>query len=268
MKLEDIREMETEPFDEEILESVYFHEYGTSAMMPDGFAALIFLYFRKFDERYGTRLTKFVDIGRVLPSFMDDADELLWNDNIEYVISEAMHEGGWQMDWFQTYDDRLSEMLEGKNDSPEAFHEAFNQLLDEIYIDCFAKSCFLQEEEEMRETITYLEESEVCVMWNSNLERYKKYRKENKEVVAAICPEEDHYISILQEDVWMPFVAAFTQKKSVYEDITYCLVVLGCDGYNYCTSTDIDPNWILKAIKLGWVLRLALEKIDCYEDVK
>lgn len=172
------------------------------------------------------------------------------------------------MEWLVTYDERLREMLEGTGDTSEAFHTAYTQLLDEIYYDCFIKSCFLQEEEEMREMVAYLEEGEACIMWNSNLERYKKYRKENKEVVAAICPEEDHYISILQENVWMPFVASYTQKKSVCEDMAYCLVVLGCDGYNFCNSTDIDPNWILKAIKLGWMLRLALEKIDCYEAMK
>lgn len=268
MKFEEIREMETEPFDEEILESVYCQQYTASVLMSDGFAALIFLYFRKFDERYGTRLTKHVNIWRVLPSFMDDSDELLWNDNIGSVITEAMNESGWQIEWLLTYDDRLRVILEEKNDTPEAFHEAYNQLLDEIYYDCFVKSCFLQEEEEMRETVAYLEDGEAGIMWNSNLERYMKYRKENKEVVAAICPEEDQYISILQEDVWMPYVASFTQKKSVCEDMAYCLVVLGCDGYHYYATTDIDPNWILKAIKLGWMLRLALEKIDCYEDVK
>lgn len=268
MKLEDIREMETEPFDEEILGSVYFRDYDASAMMPDGFATLIFLYLRKFDERYGTRLTKLVNIEQVLPSFMDNSDELLWTDNIYSVVSEVMLESGWQMDWLMLYDERLHVMLEGKSDTPEAFHVAYHQLLDELYNDCFVKSCFLQEEEEVREMVAYLEEGEVCVMWNSNLERYKKYRKENKEVVAAICPEEDHYISILQEDVWMPFVASFIQKKSVCEDMTYCLLVLGCEGYNFFNDTDINPNWILKALKLGWMLRLALEKIDCYEDMK
>lgn len=268
MKFEEIREMETEPFDEEILESVYCGPYDSSAMMSDGYAVLILLYFMKFDERYGTRLAKFVDIEQILPNFMDDSDRLLWRENIDSVINQTMHESGWDMEWLITYDERLRMVLEEEGDSKEAFHEVFKDFLDEIYYDCFVKSCFLQEEEEIRETIEYLEEGEVGIMWNSNLERYEKYHKKNKEIVAAICPEEDYYISILQEDVWMPYVASYTQKKSVCEDRMYGMVVLGCNGYSFCSSIDINPNWILKAIKLGWMLQLALEKIDCYENAK
>lgn len=268
MKFEEIREMETEPFDEEVLEYVYYQDYAASAMMSDGFAALIFLYFRKFDERYGTQLTKYVDEEQILPCFIDDYDQMLWDENIDSVISQAMHEGGWHMEWLMPNDDRLRMALEEDGDSKETFHEAYKDFLDEIYYDCFVKSCFLQEEEEIKKTFEYLEEGEVGIIWNSSLERYKKYRKENKEVVAAICPEEDYYIAILQEEVWKPFVAYIIQKKSECEDGTYIMTILGCDGYNFCSSTDIDPNWILKVIKLGWMLRLAWEKIDCYEEAK
>lgn len=268
MKLDDIRDMETEPFDEDVLEEVYYRQYESSAMMPDGFAVLILQYFMKFDERYGTQLTKDVYIEQVLPCSMDDVDQQLWFENIDLLAGKAMNESGWYIEWINTEDEEFRVALEEKGDSEEAFHAAFKEFLDKYYGDCFIKSCFLQEEKEIRETVRCLEDGEVGILWNSSLERYKKYRRQNAEVVAAICPEEDYYISILQEAAWRPFIISYVQKTAVCEDRTYGVIVLGCDGYNCCSSNDIDPNWIPKVIKLGWMLQLALEKIECYEDAK
>lgn len=267
MKLEEILKIDTEPFDEDILEDVYYRAYGDSTMMPDSFAALIFRYCRKFDEQYGTSLVADMVIERVLPEDAYDCDKLLWKENMDGVIFGAMMEGGWYMEWIGTYIEDLRILIEETGESEKEFPEAFKKFLDDIYEDCFVKSCLLEEKETIQE-VCWLEDSMVGILWNSSLERYNQYRKGNEKVIATICPEEDKGIAILQDLVWEPYVMWHTQKTGVCKGKKYGLVILGCDGYNYCDTTDINPNWIFRIIKLGWLLKLAWEKIDCYEDEK
>lgn len=268
MKLEEIRDMDTEPFDEKIFEEVYYRDYASNTMMGDGFAMLIFQYLMKFDEQYGTELARGIDMMSVMPDTIRDTENMLWYENIRFPMSEALYQSGWSMEWLSINEEDISKGMKEHEEPGEAFHKFYKAFLDEYYADCFVKSCLLQEEEAIRETICYLEDNEIGVFWNENLEKYKKYRRENEEVIAAVCPEEDYYISALQGVVWEPLIISYVQKTAKYEGIMYGLIILGCDGYNYCTNCDVNPNWIFRALKLGWMLELAWEKIECYENVK
>lgn len=267
--LEEILNINAEPFDDEVLDNIYYAGYaGQSTNMLDSMAVLIFQYYRKFDDWYGTSLFEESTIEQIFPEAMYDNEAFIWRENIGGVIYEALKETGWNMHWIGSYIEELRDALAEYAESEEDFHKAFENFLDSMYEDGFIKSCLQKEESEIRESSSYLEESEMCLLWNDNFDRYSEYKKKNKNLVYAICPKEEQGISALQEEVWKPYVMWYTQKTGVCQKKKYSLIILGTDGYNFCDSSDINPNWIFKIIKLGWLLESAFEKIDCYEKEK
>ena len=54
MTYDEIAAIDTEPFDENTLERVYCNEYSQTAYLDDLYASIVFRYFQKFDEKYGT----------------------------------------------------------------------------------------------------------------------------------------------------------------------------------------------------------------------
>lgn len=266
-KLEEILSVNTEPFDEDILKDVYYEGYYNSPRMLDSFAVLIFLYYKKFDEQYGTSLAVGIDMEQVLAEAAYDDENFLWRENIVSVIYETLCESGWNIHWLTDCLEGFSAVKEKSGDSDEEFHKAYKEFLNDLYKNCFVKSCLLKEEEEIRDA-GWLEESLVGLLWNDDYDRYKQYKKKNKQVIETICPKEDMGICILEEEVWNPYVMWYSQKTGIHRGKKYSLIVLGCDGYNYCSYEDINPNWIFRILKMGWLLQSALEKIDCYEKEK
>ena len=267
--LDEILNIHTEPFSDDILEDLYYANayYQQATTMLDSLAAIIFLYYKKFDEQYGTSLAEGIVVEQIFPKDAYSDEKFIWREYIEGVMIEALQESGWSMHWLGTYIEELRVVIEEKKESKEAFHDAYKQVIDSIYEDGFEKSCWLKEEDEIREA-GWLEELDMCLLWNSDLDRYNEYRRKNKNVVASICPKEDRSISLLEEQVWKPYVMWYVQKADVCEDRKYAFTILGCDGFSFCNVADINPNWIVKILKLGWLLQSALEKIDCYEAEK
>lgn len=268
MKFEDIRDMDEEPFDTDVLESVYCSTYDGSPSMPNLFATLIFYYFFKFDERYGTRLARGVDVMQILSFREEDEDILLWYEDAPSLMSSALLESGWSDVWLCTNDDEVTDGIEYSSDSKKAknqFHEKYTSYVEKKYEDGFVKACYLQEESVAFDAAFGLDEGYLGIMWNEKLDKYEKYQEENRELVLILCPEEDQYISRLKKDVWKPYIDAYVQDTDNCQGTKYIKILIGCDGCSYNFFDSIDPNWICRAVKLGKMLDIALDKIEDFQ---
>lgn len=276
MRFDEISGMDEDPIDEDILEGLCPLQGGILTI-PDVHAMLILHYFRKYDERYGTRLTEGMEMPQLILG-QDDIyeDEVVWHEEIENIMDEAIYSSGWSAAWISTETEGLEEAFEGGKGDEEIkrdFHEAYINFLDDAFREGFAKSCFMMEEDNVREAVGGLETGMVGIMWNEKLERYMSRRAAERDVVDAVCPEEDRCIDILGRKVWDPYMDAYMQDMAEYagEEYAgrkYCRVMLGSDGYNWCWFDSVNPNWICRAIKLSRMLDLALEKLEIYEKRK
>lgn len=264
MKFEDVLCMDEAPFDGDILERVYYSPYCDSPAMPDTFAVLIFNYFMKFDERYGTQLTNCIDVMQVLSMKENDEDVILWHEEAPQLMDAALWESGWASMWLFC-SDALSDLIDEapySKESKKQFHEKYPVYIDEHLMDGFAKSCYLQEEDNVYESAFGMDEGYFGIMWNYKLDKYEKLQEKNRKLISTLCPEEDRCISRLKEDVWKPYIDAYVQDTETCEGTKYIRVSIGCDGCSYFYFDSIDPNWICKAVKLGKMLDIALEKIE------
>lgn len=268
MKYDDVRGMEEEPFDADVLERVYCSDYDGSPTMPNLYATLIFYYFLKFDERYGTRLSRDIDIMQILSFKEEDEDMILWYEDAPLLMNAALLESGWSDIWLCTNIDDVTDDIGRDPDSEKTkkrFHEKYTSYIEKKYRDGFVKTCYLQEESVVLDAVFGLEEGYLGIMWNEKLDRYEKFQKENRELISVLCPEEDRYISRLKEDVWKPYINAYVQETDNCLGTKYIKILIGCDGYTYNFFDSINPNWICRAVKLGKMLDIALEKIEDFQ---
>lgn len=268
MKFEDIRDMDEEPFDTDVLESVYYSDYSDSPFMPNLFANLIFFYFYKFDERYGTRLSRNIDVMQILSFREEDEDTLLWYEEAPALMSDALLESGWSDVWLGVNDESLTDGIEHNQGSKKAvtqFHEKYTSYIEEYFEDDFVKACYLQEEKVAFDATFGLEEGYLGFMWNEKLDRYEKFQEENRELISILCPEEDQYISRLKKAVWKPYIDSYIQDTGNCQGIKYIKILIGCDGGTYNFFDSINPNWICRAVKLGKMLDIALDKIEDFQ---
>lgn len=274
MKLEAILEMDEEPFDTDVFDKVYYPKYTSAPGLPDAYAMLIFQYYRKFDERYGTTLMRYVETKRVLPS---EEEDTMWYDYSLSVFVEAAEVSGWSINLVNLHECELSSMLENGgyqshlDNGREIFDEIYSEFLSLEYNSDFFRSCYASIVDTVYEAINYMDAAVMCVMSNERLDKYMRYRKEYPSVIAAVCPEEDQYISDLQDKIQYPFSVFFSNEIHECEDEDFkgrkfIRTLLGCDGYNCCSESCVNPNWICATVKLGMLLDLALEKIDMYEN--
>lgn len=276
MRFDEVVEMEEELIDENVLEELCSPNIGPS-MIPDVYAVLILHCFRKYDERYGTNLTDRVKIPQMVMGFDTGyEEEMIWYEEVQDIMEEAIYASGWHAAWISTEMDGLRESMEGKNEEEmikKDFHDAYIGCLDLMFQDGFVKSCFMMEEESVLEAAQCLESGEIGIMWNEKLDRYMRRRSAERDVVDVVCPDEDRYIARLSREVWEPYMTNFMQDEveytgREYAGRKYCRIVLGSDGYNFCWYDSINPNWIFRAMKLNHMLDLALEKLEGYKKRK
>lgn len=268
MKFEDIRDMDEEPFDTDVLESVYYSDYSGSPSMPIIYANLIFYYFFKFDERYGTELSSGIDVDQILSFSEENEDALLWYENAPSLMNAALLESGWSDTWLCVNDENLSSGVERNQESKKAvkqFHEKYTSYIEKNYEDGFVKACYLQAEKIAFDAFFGLDEGHLGFMWNEKLDKYEKFKEENSELISVLCPEEDQYISYLKKGVWKPYFDYYIQDTDSCQGIKYIKILLGCDGATYNFFDSIDPNWICRAVKLGKILDIALDKIEDFQ---
>ena len=275
MGFDEIREMEEEPIDEDVLGELLSPYYG--GLIHDAYAVLILYYFRKYDERYGTCLTEGVEIPQVIQGHDAGYEEdYVWLEEMPKVMDNAIFMTGWSAAWISVEDEELQEALERQKkegEGNEDFRSAYRNCINRVFADDFVKSCFMKEEEEAMEAARYLEEGQIGIMWNEKLDGYMRCRSVKQDMVATVCPEEDRYIGMLSSEIWEPYMVAFMEDMVEHTDgqyagRKYCRIVMGGAGCNYCWFDSVNPNWIFRAIKLDRMLDLALEKIACYERAK
>lgn len=279
MKLEAILAMDEEPFDTGVFEAVYYPAYTNSPGLPDTYAMLIFHYYSKFDQKYGTRLMEGIEFKRILPDVYEDMEEdMLWFDHASDILEEAASISGWSVDFLDLGECDLPNMLEDggyqghMENEKEIFRTIFFEFLLHEYDSNFTRSCYASIADDVNDAFNSMEYAVICVMSNEKLDRYMWYRKEHQSVIAAVCPEEDRCIYNLLEKIEYPFQVFFTSKIHECEEEEnrgrrFISTLLGNDGYNYCLEGCVNPNWVCSAIKLGMMLDLALEKITVYENL-
>lgn len=279
MKFEAILAMDEEPFDTDVFEEVYYPAYTNSPGLPDTYAMLIFHYYSKFDQKYGTKLMDGIEIKRILPDVDEDMEEdMLWRDHASDILEEAASISGWSLDFLELNECDLQYMLEDAGyqrcaeNEKEVFRTVFTEFLFLEYESDFLRSCYASIMDEVSDAINSMDYAVICVMSNEKLDRYMRYRKEHQSVVAAVCPEEDRCIYNLLDKIEYPFQVFFTSKIHECEEEEnrgrrFISTLLGNDGYNYCLEGCVNPNWICSAIKMGMMLDLAFEKITVCENL-
>ena len=279
MKFEAILAMDEEPFDTDVFEEVYYPAYTNSPGLPDTYAMLIFHYYSKFDQKYGTKLMDGIEIKRILPDVDEDMEEdMLWRDHASDILEEAASISGWSLDILELNECDLQYMLEDAGyqrraeNEKEVFRTVFSEFLFLEYESDFLRSCYASIMDEVSDAINSMDYAVICVMSNEKLDRYMRYRKEHQSVVAAVCPEEDRCIYNLLDKIEYPFQVFFTSKIHECEEEEnrgrrFISTLLGNDGYNYCLEGCVNPNWVCSAIKLGMMLDLAFEKITVCENL-
>lgn len=279
MKFEAILAMDEEPFDTDVFEEVYYPAYTNSPGLPDTYAMLIFHYYSKFDQKYGTKLMDGIEIKRILPDVDEDMEvDMLWRDHASDILEEAASISGWSLDFLELNECDLQYMLEDAGyqrraeNEKEVFRTVFSEFLFLEYESDFHRSCYASIMDEVSDAINSMDYAVICVMSNEKLDRYMRYRKEHQSVVAAVCPEEDRCIYNLLDKIEYPFQVFFTSKIHECEEEEnrgrrFISTLLGNDGYNYCLEGCVNPNWICSAIKMGKMLDLAFEKITVCENL-
>lgn len=279
MKFEAILAMDEEPFDTDVFEEVYYPAYTNSPGLPDTYAMLIFHYYSKFDQKYGTKLMDGIEIKRILPDVDEDMEvDMLWRDHASDILEEAASISGWSLDFLELNECDLQYMLEDAGyqrraeNEKEVFRTVFSEFLFLEYESDFLRSCYASIMDEVSDAINSMDYAVICVMSNEKLDRYMRYRKEHQSVVAAVCPEEDRCIYNLLDKIEYPFQVFFTSKIHECEEEEnrgrrFISTLLGNDGYNYCLEGCVNPNWICSAIKMGMMLDLAFEKITACENL-
>ena len=119
MRFEEVREMEESPMDEDVLEELCF-PYSAASMISDVYAVLILRYYQKYDERYGTHLTRGMEIPQIVPG-RDTGyeEESIWLEEIPGVMDRAIYSSGWNIAWISTETEGLQEALEGQKNEDE-----------------------------------------------------------------------------------------------------------------------------------------------------
>lgn len=266
-RFEDAAQIDTEPFDSELLDEIYIRPYAQEVFMTDVFATLLFRYFELFDRRYGTNISKYVNMYQIIGYRREtDIDEQIWYQEAADLLTGAMNNTGWCMGGLNT-----EEVICYLNDTEEAmknedlFTTEYQMCLDNIFNDCFLKDALFRESKIMKEAIEEMEEGNLVIVWNEELNGYMQFREKNPDIIEAVCKDEDQWIVKLEEDIWEPFMAFYRQEKDVMDKKAYCKIVLGYYMDSYVSFEAVNPNWICKAVKLSKMLQLANEKLACYK---
>lgn len=266
-RFEDIVAMDEEPFDIDLLEEIYVPNYSQSICMSNIHTFLFCRYFELFDKRYKTNIASMVNFSRIIGYDEEESEQdygMVWYEEAPYIMERAMDETGWIQIGIniEEFKDFISEDIESICCDEKRFLDIFRGFLEEHFNHGFLMDAFLENVNEMREIIGYMEEGDLLIIWNPQLNDYMRFKEKYPEIVAAACKKEDEWIMRLEQDIWEPYQAFYLCRKSTCDKTDYCVVSLGCDGYNYVSFEAINPNWICRAVKLHRMLLFANEKIS------
>lgn len=265
-RFEDAAQIDTEPFDSELLDEIYIRPYAQEVYMTDVFATLLFRYFEQFDRRYGTNISEYVNIDQMIGYCREtDMEYLIWYQEAAELLVGAMNNTGWCMGALNTEEVRgyLDDMEESMKDE-DLFATEYQICLNDIFRDCFLKDALLKESKIMKGAVEEMDEGSLAIMWNKELNDYMQFREEHSDIIEAVCKDEDQWIVKLEEDIWEPYMAFYRQEKDTLDGMAYCKVLLGTYMDSYVSFEAINPNWICKAVKLSKMLQLANEKLECF----
>lgn len=266
-RFEEAAQIDTEPFDSDLLDEIYIRPYAQEVYMTDVFATLLFRYFELFDRRYGTDISEYVNIYPMIGYYGGaDLEYLIWYQEAADLLAGAMNNTGWCMGALNTEEvkDYLDDMEESMKDE-DLFTTEYQACLDDIYNDCFLKDVLLKESKIMKDAVEEMEEGNLAIAWNTELNDYMRFREKHPDIIEAVCKDEDQWIVKLEEDIWEPYMAFYRQEKDTLDGMAYCKIVLGCYMDSYVSFEAINPNWICKAVKLSKMLQLANEKLAYYK---
>lgn len=265
-RFEEAAQIDTEPFDSDLLDEIYVRPYATEVYMTDVFAILLIRYFEAFDRKYGTDVSQYVSQVRLIGYDSDyDMNYMIWYNEASDLLAGAMDDTGWYMKTIGTNGLRDYFGSEEALEDEQLFQAEYEKCLNEELQDGFLKDALLNESRTMMEITKDMEEGNLVIVWNPELNDYMQFREEHPDVIEAVCKEEDQWIVKLEEDIWEPYMAFYQQDKKLLNGEAYCKVVLGCYVDAYVSFEAINPNWICKAVKLYKMLQLAKEKLACFQ---
>ncbi len=270
MTLEDILKIDTCPFDDTVLDEYITGNYHASSPLRANLCNLILRYLNLFWEKYQPELVRTYDPTRLVGAD-DEAQEdyCFWDEEMSDIMHTAVNVNGWKCMCFrhECGDIEVSGDSGGSEDSEEErFHKAYMEFLDECGVEGFARKFFENEEKLVNEAVRYTDYFNLGILLNEKLITYNALKKQDADLIQTVCKEEDLHISRLEHDIWMPFWVCFAEEKKECDGEEYGVFLLGCDGYNYYSFDNFDPNWVCKTFVMDQLLDIALKKLEAYTD--
>lgn len=272
MTLEDILKIDTCPFDDTVLDRCLTGSYYDSSALQADLYNLVLRYLNLFWEKYQPELVTTYAPQRLVGAYDDAQDAYcFWVEEASDIMQTAINVNGWKCIClnYESGDIEIPDDT-GGNEKAEAerFHKAYMEFLDECSVDGFVRKFYENEEGLMSDAVHYTDNATLGILWNEKLMSYIAFKKQNPDLVQAVCKEEDLHISRLENDVWMPFWVCFAEEKKECDGEEYGIFLLGCDGYNYYGFDHFNPNWVFKTFVMDQLLDIALMKLEAYDAVK
>lgn len=268
MTLEDILEIDTCPFDETVLEAYIMGDYIPSTLLQIDLCNLIIRYLNLFWEKYQPDLIRTYTPNRIVGVHDEGQDECFaWGYEAMDIMHTTILVNGWKCInlHYESGDIECYDGSGGNRDEESGqFHTAYMEFLDKIEAEGFARKLLENEEELMKDAVSYTESAVLGILWNEKLSSYNELKKQNTDMIQEACKEEDFHISRLEQDIWMPFWLCFAGEKRECDGEEYGTFLLGNDGYNDYYYDRFDPNWVCRTFVMDQLLDIALKKLEDY----
>lgn len=272
MTLEDILKIDTCPFDDIVLDECLSGNCNTSPLLRADLCNLVLRYLNLFWEKYQPELVRTCDPKRLVGAYDEEQEDYcFWAEEASDIMYTAVNVNGWKCVClnYDSGDIQINSDTGCNEDAEnEQFHKAYMEFLDECGVDGFIRKFYENEEELMRDAVHYTDNATLGILLNEKLVSYIALKKQNPDLIQAVCKEEDLHISRLEHDIWMPFWVCFVEEKKECDGEEYSVFLLGCDGYNYYGFDNFDPNWVCKTFVMDQLLDIALKKLEVYTAIK
>lgn len=263
MTLEEIRKIDTEPFDTDLTEEFCnpakpFHFYYENIM-----AILIERYFKQFMETYGINLD--VSVQQILivkQGFEDEDYDVEWLYAGLCLCRSAMKAFGWSFLEVDISDEaRYNRPKKEEDEKVWAKEQILEWIQHNEDVTEADTNMILREQDAWLDTVIYLDYGRCFFFWNDKLSLYLTWKEKNIKKVQLRCGEEDAEISELLNNIWYPIMYFENSSSSCVNGRYYGMLTMGSNGELEVDYDSFDPNWVTRAFVLDRLLDLALSKL-------
>ena len=277
MNLDEIRLIDREPFDLDMLEDFYGGGYPNMDYATTVLRLYLFhWYFVKFNEIYGTDISLLDEPTIMVGKVTDDAFQVLDPCDIlteyEYKCNELLYqiagEAGFELIDLEMDDMGFSEEFWEKSDEEKKakFQEWFANQDDDW------QAIIWENRNNIKDTHCYLECGSILIFRNQNIGAYKllckTYSKIMKEHFKAETRMMDKVLKVMEYPLFLQNIHASGDNGSYH----YIYIDMGSDGYHFLSSSALNFHWVINCIVFKHLfedLKTKLEQlVDIYPELR